>query len=270
MIDKPEKQQRHIQSIEVGFSLIKVLEHAKSKLPLKTMAERAGMPSSKAHLYMVSFQRLGLVTQDPITMRYGLGLYAVQLGLAGLRQMDVVAMAQEPMEELQQRAGLSVHLSIWGNMGPTIVAKSDGEMDIPLTIKIGHVLPLLTSATGRVFLSLLSPSTLSPVLHRFFVNPAAAKRATEDAKAELKNHGVTISDSRVNQGFAAISAPIFDHSGSVAASMTLIGLRSHVPLDGCGTVADDLRVTCAGLSAALGLDAAGTGVTANSRQQSAT
>src|SRR3546814_20442357 len=87
------------------------------------------MSSSNAHLYMVSFARLGLVTQDPVTLRYGLGPYAVQLGLAGLRQLDIVDVAREPMEALQAGTALAVFLSIWGNMGPTIVLKLDGMLD---------------------------------------------------------------------------------------------------------------------------------------------
>jgi DNA-binding IclR family transcriptional regulator len=252
-----EKEQRHIQSIEVGFRLIGVLEAARAKLPLKTIAERAGMPASKAHLYMVSFVRLGLVAQDPATMRYGLGPYAVQLGLAGLRQLDVVDLARGPMEELQQSVGLSVHLSIWGNMGPTIVATSDGELDVPMIIKVGHVLPLLTSATGRVFLALLPAALLTPILHRVPTASAATRAAIEDAKREMARNGVTTSDSRVHEGFAAISAPIFDHSGALAASMTLIGQRSHVvPLMGHGPVVEKLKAVCDLVTRAMGREAA--------------
>lgn len=248
------REQRHIQSIEVGFRLISVLEAARAKLPLKTIAERAGMPASKAHLYMVSFLRLGLVAQDPATMRYGLGPYAVQLGLAGLRQLDVVDLARGPMEKLQQSAGLSVHLSIWGNMGPTIIAKSDGELDVPMMIKVGYVLPLLTSATGRVFLALLPTTVLTPALHRIPASAGAVRATIEEAKSEMNRKGVATSDSRVFDGFAAVSAPIRDHAGSLAATMTLIGLRSHVPLDGVGTIVDGLKETCDRISTAMGRD----------------
>ena len=81
-MDKTVKAQgqRGIQSIEVGFRLIRVLETATGKLPLKTLADLAEMPASNAHLYMVSFCRVGLAVQDPITLRYGLGPYAVQVG----------------------------------------------------------------------------------------------------------------------------------------------------------------------------------------------
>ena len=119
---------RRIQSIEVGFRLIRVLERAGGMLPLSTIAEKADMPSSEAHLYMVSFTELGLVVQDPATARYGLGPYALQLGAAALRQIQVADVARPTMSRLQEQTGLLVFLSIWGNRGPVIVSKVDEKL----------------------------------------------------------------------------------------------------------------------------------------------
>ena len=60
---------------------------------LKVVAASAGMSAAKAHRYLVSFQRLGLVTQDPRTARYDLGPAALKLGLASLTRLDGVRMA---------------------------------------------------------------------------------------------------------------------------------------------------------------------------------
>lgn len=67
------RSQRSIQSIEVGFELVRALEVANTPLSLKDLAGTAGMPASKAHLYLVSFKRGGLVTQEPESGRYLLG-----------------------------------------------------------------------------------------------------------------------------------------------------------------------------------------------------
>jgi DNA-binding IclR family transcriptional regulator len=72
---KPEKARRSIQSIEVGFQLIRTLEEAPGPLSLKILSQRSGMEPSKAHLYLVSFCNLGLVTQEE-TGHYALGAYA--------------------------------------------------------------------------------------------------------------------------------------------------------------------------------------------------
>ena len=68
---------RRIGAIEVGFRLVRVLEAADGPLPLKDLSERAGMPPSKAYAYVASFVHEGLIEQDSVTGRYGLGPFAM-------------------------------------------------------------------------------------------------------------------------------------------------------------------------------------------------
>ena len=48
----------------------------------------AGMTSAKAHPYLVSFIRVGLVQQDGATGQYELGPFALQMGLVSLQRLD--------------------------------------------------------------------------------------------------------------------------------------------------------------------------------------
>ena len=59
-----------IQSVEVGFGLLQALAASRGPLMLRDLALSAGMSAAKAHRYLVSFQRLALVTHDVGTTRY--------------------------------------------------------------------------------------------------------------------------------------------------------------------------------------------------------
>ncbi len=61
---------------------------------LRDLAQRADMSPAKAHRYLVSFQRLGVVSQDPVSGRYELGGFALQMGLARLARVDGVKLAR--------------------------------------------------------------------------------------------------------------------------------------------------------------------------------
>jgi DNA-binding IclR family transcriptional regulator len=253
-MDKPVKPrgQRGIQSIEVGFRLIDILETAPGKLPLKTLADFADMPASNAHLYMVSFCRLGLAVQDPVTLRYGLGPYAVQLGLSALRQLDVVDVARGLMEEMQAGIPLAVYLSIWGNMGPTIVLKLDGRFQSPMSVRVGYVSPLLASATGAVYLTFMPDNELQKVLTREIVELGERKIDVDEIRAQVRKYGVGISIGRINEGYAAVSAPILNHDNRLAASITALGPHSLVDRSPDGPLAASLRATAARIASALG------------------
>jgi DNA-binding IclR family transcriptional regulator len=74
-------------------------------MALKDLAQAAGMTPAKAHPYLVSFGKLGLITQDEAgSGRYGPGPLAMQLGLISLQQSDPVRLAAR-----SHRAGADSH-----------------------------------------------------------------------------------------------------------------------------------------------------------------
>jgi DNA-binding IclR family transcriptional regulator len=252
-MDKPLKsRQRGIQSVEVGFRLIRALEIAPGKLSLKALAEAADMPTSSAHLYMVSYCRLGLAVQDPITLRYGLGPYAVQLGLAGLRHLEVTDVARGYLEELQAEIPLAVYLSIWGNMGPTIVLKLDGSFQSPLSVRVGYVSPLLSTATGAVYLTYMPEHEIKRVLERELTERGGQDVDLEAIRKRVREMGVGISIGQMNEGYAAVSAPVLNHDGRLAGSITALGPHSLVDRSPNGSLTGSLRQTAAKIASALG------------------
>lgn len=228
---KPEEwTQRRIQSIEVGFQVLRAMEAAEGSLPLRDIAATAGMPASKAHLYLVSFVREGVAFQDPETGYYGLGRFAIQLGLSAIRQLDVVELGREELTRVQQATGLAAYLSLWGDRGPGIVSKVDGQRQGSLAVRLGYVLPLLSSATGQVFLSHLDERETKLVRdeelaagRKGIVGVSLAASDLPSLIEQVRNQGYAMTTNSINMSFAAISAPVFGFDGRIAAAMTVLG-----------------------------------------------
>ena len=151
MVTKVASDRQGIQSIEVGFRLLHVIAANNRPMMLRDIAKGAGMPAAKAHRYMVSFMRIGLVEQDSGSGRYDLGAYALELGLSGLGRLDPVRLAVPFLEELCETIHETVALAVWGTHGSTIVRIADAGGPVTITLRAGTVLPLYNSATGRAF-----------------------------------------------------------------------------------------------------------------------
>ena len=250
MDEKPE--QRSIQSIEVGFRLIRVLEEAGGKLPLKTLSARADMPPGKAHLYLVSFTRLELVVQDPVSGHYGLGPYALQLGLAALRQINIVDVARQPLEELHQRFELPTYLSIWGRMGPFTLLKHETELPTPFSIRVGFVFPLLSTATGNIFLAHMpEQQTRALVEAEGRVNPDLQARA-DTIRKEVREAGYAVSGGLIFRGFSGLSAPVFDHEGGLAGAITMLGVATLMDTKRTSPMVKAVQAAARAISDSLG------------------
>ncbi|WP_044562711.1 IclR family transcriptional regulator [Azospirillum sp. B4] len=259
MLKTPEdtlSQKRRVQSIEVGFRVIRVLQTAHEPMALRDIAQAADMPPSKAHLYLTSFMREGLVAQNPQTARYALGPYATELGLSAIRQLSVVEAANAEMAELTAHTGCATYLSVLTEFGPAIVSKVDGSRQGAFTVRLGHVLPMTTSATGLVFLAFLpEPQTRQPARasRQHAIEAAdAVKPPTRDDLATVRQKGYATTSGLINANFAAISAPIFDYSDAMAAALTLLGPDKYLAGERLQPCIDHVLDAAARISAKIG------------------
>jgi DNA-binding IclR family transcriptional regulator len=149
--EKDEDSRQGIQSIEVGMPLLRVLADHGAPMMLRDLAKAAGMPAAKAHRYLVSFIRTGLVTQDRVSGRYDLGHFALDLGLASLARLDAVRVATPVLDALAEEIGETVAMAVWGNMGNLMgqagQATAAGQLGAATTF--GNALTTGASAYGQ-------------------------------------------------------------------------------------------------------------------------
>ena len=259
--DTGGKAQRAVQSVEVGGRLLLALAGHLAPMTLKDLAAQAGMPASRAHPYLVSFGRLGLVQQDSASGRYALGPAALQMGLTALHQCEPARTAEPVAEALAASTGQAVALALWGNFGPTVIRMVDARQPLHVAMRAGTVMSLQGTATGRAFAGVLSAERLADALagtalgqDRAAAAPAPASLATlvAEASAELAAHGCARAVGRPIPGVNAFSAPVFDHVGEPVLAITLLGHQDHVDADWDSAMATALKAAAAEISARLG------------------
>jgi DNA-binding IclR family transcriptional regulator len=238
---------RGIQSVEVGGRLLRSLAERGTPMALKDLAQAAAMTPAKAHPYLVSFAKLGLVEQDETSGRYGLGPFALQLGLIGLAQQDPVRLAFPVVEQLAQQLGHTVAIAVWGDHGPVIVRVAESPSPIHVVMRHGTVLSLTGTASGWLFAAHLPADQLKGL------RPRTLPRAEWDAEvAEVRAQGVARAINRVVEGVSAMSAPVFDLRGRIVLGLTAIGPTAAFDLRWDGAVAQTLRQAGRALSTRLG------------------
>ncbi|MBI5900077.1 MAG: IclR family transcriptional regulator [Rhodocyclales bacterium] len=235
--EKDEDSRQGVQSIEVGVPLLQALADHGAPMMLRDLALKTGMPAAKAHRYLVSFVRTGLVVQDAQSGRYDLGHFALELGLASLARLDAVRAATPVLDALSEEIGETVALAVWGNMGPTIVRWVESRRPINVNLRTGSVMPLLNSAIGLCFVSFSdSPQVTARVEAELGINSTASEgrgptsRLDLDALvAEARQHAMSRAVGSVLPGVNAFCAPIFDHEGKMAVAITALGPASLFP-----------------------------------------
>lgn len=255
-----EKAQRGIQSIEVGGQLLLALARRGAPMMLKDLAREAGMPAAKAHPYLVSFGKLGLIEQDPLTGRYELGALALELGLISLQRLDPVRIATPEITALADRVAQSAALAVWGNHGPTIIRFEESTHPIHVNLRTGTVMSLINSATGVVFAAFLPPKVTEGLIRaELELADGGTKRPSwkqiEQLLGEVRQRGLARAVGNPIPGINAFSAPVFDHTRNIVLAITLLGPVGTFDANWNSPIARDLRETAARVSGRLGYKA---------------
>jgi len=259
----PERaDSRGIQSIEVGGRLLLALVHHGGPLALKDLALAADMSPGKAHPYLVSYIKLGLVEREADGGRYGLGPLALQMGLIGLQQYDPVRLATPLIDELARATGHTVGIAVWGDRGPTLVGIAEAPSPVHVTMRHGTVMSIPGTASGRLFAAFGPDEAVAAAIARERAqHPAGARAgagrhglgaAFDEEVDRIRAERVAAVSGLALAGISAMAVPVFDATGRLVLGLTAIGPAPAFDLRPQGAVAAALRPAAEALSRRLG------------------
>jgi DNA-binding IclR family transcriptional regulator len=245
-------EQQGVRSVELGLKLVRQLARRAGPLALKDLAAGAAMPPAKAHRYLVSLIRAGLAEQDRESGRYRLGPLALELGLAALRELDVLKFGGEALAGLRTAIDETLLLAVWGNKGPVVARWEEASRPVASNVRAGWVMPLLNSATGRCFAAYLPDSVTAPLLAVELVERPDERARYPGRLAEIRSRGLSRVDGDLLPGVASVAAPVFGHGGGIVAVIAALGPRGGFDIGWKGRNARAVRDAARRLSARLG------------------
>ena len=243
-----------IQSVEIAMTVLEALERGAGPMTLTQVAEGCGMQASKVHRYLVSLGRVGLVSQSPRSGRYDLGPSMRRLGAEALRRMDEVGLASDYLPALRDRTKHTIALLAWGERGPVVMRWEPGAFPLPIIVRVGSTLPVLTTSAGRVFLSYLPNALTVPIVQEARATDPSSigDRELSKIKAEVRREGFAVTADAMIPGATAVAAPVFATEASLPLVVVVVLPRSHgapaIVAEMCG----DLLETTRAISAELG------------------
>lgn len=256
---QPGRRVQKVQSAETGMTVLKALGRLGGGATLTRLAAELGEHPSKVHRYLSSLVSSGFVEQDPHTARYLLGSEAILLGLAAQRQSDVLRLAATEIAGLAETLGVSCFVAVMGNHGPVIVRWEEPVQAIVVNVRVGFVMPLLWSATGRAFAAFHQTDLVDAQITQELAAASEAQRrelpnrkAVEALMANYRAHGCTWLQDQPLQGVGSLAAPIFGAHGQVAAVLVALGVAGSFDIRPDGPNAAELRRSAASVSQRLG------------------
>jgi DNA-binding IclR family transcriptional regulator len=256
----PARDRRQkVQGAEMGMQVLKTLASMGGAASLTALSHQVGESPAKVHRYLASLVASGMVSQDASASRYVLGPETINIGLAAMRQLDVVSCSAPVMATLAETHHLSCCLGILGNGGPVIVRWEEPMQPVTVNVRIGSVLPVLWSATGRAFAAFSRPGTLDAEVQRELKEATPEQRkelpnrkAVEAMLEEIRAQGCVSIRGVLLSGINAVAVPVFDAASRLAGVVTALGVAASFDPDPDGPLGRLVKASGAEVSARLG------------------
>ncbi|MDQ0138582.1 IclR family transcriptional regulator [Cupriavidus necator] len=258
-VTRTRERRQRVQSAVTGMAVLKGLARLGGRASLTALAAHIDESPAKVHRYLVSLVEEGLVAQEPGTQQYHLGFEALQIGMAAMRQADPIRLAEASLVRLRESLEVTCFVAVMGNKGPTILRFEEPGLPVTVNVRAGSVMPLLWSATGRVFLGLLDEKGVHAQASEELAAASPARLAQLDAsdpigalrRAVQADDCAWVRDTNLT-GISAVAAPVRDYTGRVCAVLTALGATGGFDPAIDGPIGSAVRREARAVSAALG------------------
>jgi DNA-binding IclR family transcriptional regulator len=206
---------------------------------------------------MGTLERGGLLSRNPETKRYRLGIGLIGLAAQVVSFMDVREVARPFLRELAEDCQESVNLVVLDAgqvvnleqfVPPARQVKNIGQ--------IGRRMYAHCTAAGKVLLAALPEERLAHILPaelpRFTVRTLTDVRRLQQELVQVREQGYAIAQEELEDGLNALAAPIRDHTGQVVAATSIAGPAYRVTPELFPHLASQLKAVTGAVSRQLG------------------
>lgn len=252
----PGKRSYNITSLQRGLRLLTMFAKAEGGLGAARLAEISGLPVSTLHRFLVNLESAGYLTCDGAG-NYHLGIACVSLGQAAIGQMDIRALSRPFLQELNHQTRETVHLTVRHGLSAVYVEKLDSPEPVRIFSRIGATVPLHCTAIGKVLLAYMPEAEQSQVLElldlkRFTPNTVGSLQELRAQLQRVRRNGHALDLEEHEMHIRCLAAPVWDHSGTVNASLSITGPAVRMTITRLRELAPLVQAAGAGISRELG------------------
>lgn len=229
----PQRSNDFIQSLERGLAVMNSFSRERTNQTLSEVAQMTGLTRATARRVLLTLTELGYVHQS--SRSFSLTPKMLDLGYSYLSSLEVVEVAQQPMERLVEEVRESSSMSVLDGSEIVYVARVPTKRIMTIALALGSRLPAYPTSMGRVLLSGLPDSQIDEYIERTRLEKLTPHTVTDPdelraAIDEVRAKGFALVDQELEEGVRSIAAPIVNGRREIIAAMNISCHASRVTL----------------------------------------
>ncbi len=245
-----------ISAVVTTLSIVEAMAEYGAPIGVSELAKLVNTAKPRTYRHLRTLLGKRYVTQDADTDKYFLTLKFLHLGQTVATNMSFMNEAQREMPKLRDKANLSVSIGQAEEHGVRILDILRHRSTIEITTPPGTLLDFHSSAQGKIVLafgsSVLLNQQFGKTLEQRTDHTLVEKQALRAEVEQVRKRGWAVAPEEAMIGINALAAPIFDASGDLAGTITIVGSIQHLPAEPTAYIVAAVRDAAAGISTRLG------------------
>ena len=212
----------------------------------------------KATLYRLvqTLTHQGMLSLDPDTGTYALGVRLVRLAHAAWAQSSLAPIARPYLDELAAKTGETIHLAQMDLGQVLYVDTRNAARPVEMFAQAGKVGPAYCTGVGKAMMAYLTFDALEAALarqsfHRHTDHTLASREALLAELQAIRERGHAWDREEHEKGIICCAAPILTRTGRVIGALSVTSTTARTTLDALGAQAPMIKDIAAQIAAAV-------------------
>ena len=198
-----------------AFSLLEIIAGMDHAPTLAELTEAANLPKPTLHRWLAMLESAELIRRMPDGRRYELAARATSLAFAILSNNPGSTQRHQILERLVRELGESCNLTILEGGEVMYLDRVEATLPLRVTFQKGSRVPAHCSASGKMFLAMMSPARRNRllgtlILDRYTANTIVEINALNAELALIRRQGYALDDEEFLSGLFCIAVPVVD------------------------------------------------------------
>lgn len=201
-----------VKSADRALRILELLGSVGERMTLGQMAAELHVPKSSLHALLRTLEAREWVETDESGLRFALGVRALLAGASYLSTDDVVALANEILDDLGERISETVHLGRLDGDQMVYLAKRESSQSLRLVSAVGVRLPAHATALGKILLADRTDEEVEHLLRQPLVQltnkTITSLSALKRELAAIRQRGYAIDDEESTVGLRCFAVSV--------------------------------------------------------------
>lgn len=217
-----------VKSVGRALDIITLVSSKKGGLGVTEIAKQIDINKSSVYRILATLVQYGYIEQDVDTSRYKLGYKFLEISSKLLESIDLRAEAKPFLLDLERDTNEVIHLVVYDQGEVVYIEKLEGNETLRMHSKVGKRAPMHCTSVGKAILAHLPIHVVIDIIERKGLpmhtdNTITDKDEFLQELIKVKQLGYALDLEENENGITCIAVPIFDHLGSVIASVSISG-----------------------------------------------